>query len=292
MSSTPEEGGVLPLDKPRGPTSHDVVARVRRVLDIRRVGHTGTLDPFASGLLLLCLGPATRLSEYLTGLDKSYRATVRLGVRTTTLDPEGDVLEERDGWSELDEGRIEEALAGLRGVTLQRPPVFSAKKVAGEPAHRRARRGEAVELRPVEVRVDELTLAGMELPDLRLEVRCSSGTYVRALARDLGEALGTGAHLTALRRTAVGRFRVEDAVPLDDLTPAVALEAWIPPAEALRHLPRVRVEADEAARLATGQFLRRAGTLPGGPIAVLHGSTLVAVAAAEGGRLRPRKVFA
>lgn len=291
MSFVPAGGAVLPVDKPRGPTSHDVVALVRKALDIRRVGHTGTLDPFASGLLLVCVGPATRLSEYLSGLDKTYRATVRLGVRTTTHDPEGDVVEERGGWEGLDRSRIEEALASLTGTVRQRPPAFSAKKVGGEPAHRKARRGEAVELEPADVRVDELTLVEVRLPELELHVRCSSGTYVRALARDLGEALGTGAHLTELRRTAVGRFSVKRAVPLDELTPESAREAWMAPARALAHLPRLEVDADQTARLATGQFLPVSGDLPAGPIAVLHDDALVAVATAAEGRVRPRKVF-
>lgn len=291
MSGIPEGGAVLPLDKPPGPTSHDVVARVRRVLGLRKVGHTGTLDPFASGLLLMCLGAATRLSQYLTGLDKAYLATVRLGVRTTTHDPEGDVLEESGSWAALERPQVDDALVALRGTILQRPPAYSAKKVRGEAAHRRVRRGEAVELPPVEVRVVSLEIVGWDLPYLGLAIRCSSGTYIRALARDLGEALGVGGHLTELRRTAVGGFRVEDAVRLDSLTPVSAQDHWVPSVQAVAHLPRVEVGPDEAARLASGQWLPMARELPEGPIAVLCGSELVAVGAAEGSRLRPRKVF-
>ncbi|HZD05789.1 MAG TPA: tRNA pseudouridine(55) synthase TruB [Longimicrobiales bacterium] len=284
-------GAILPLDKAPGPTSHDVVTRVRRVLDIRKVGHTGTLDPFASGLLLLCLGSATRLSEYLTGLDKTYLATVRLGVATTTHDPEGEVVGESRTWEDLERFRVEEVLQGFRGDLLQRPPAFSAKKVRGEAAHRRARRGEAVELPPAEVRIDALEVVEWGLPDLRIRVRCSSGTYVRALARDLGEALGTGAHLRALRRTTVGDFRVEDALPLERLAAATAEEYWIPPARALAHLPDVLVDAEQAALLADGRWLTLERDLPPGPIAVRCGPALVAVATADGRRLRPRKVF-
>ncbi|NIP58321.1 MAG: tRNA pseudouridine(55) synthase TruB, partial [Gemmatimonadetes bacterium] len=202
--------GVLPVDKPVGPTSHDVVARARRALDTGRIGHTGTLDPFASGLLLLCVGPATRLSEYLTALEKSYVAVARLGVGTDTLDPEGAVVERSDSWSELDRARIEEASASFLGRREQVPPQFSAKKVGGEAMYARARRGERVELSPIPVEIHELELLGVDLPDVRLRIRCSSGTYVRALARDLGAALGEPAHLAELRRTAVGSFRVQD----------------------------------------------------------------------------------
>lgn len=283
---------MLPVDKPVGPTSHDVVGTVRKVLDTRKVGHTGTLDPFASGLLLVCVGPATRLSEYLTGLEKSYRATLRLGVRTDTHDPEGTVVEETAAWSVLDRDAVEAALEPFRGRIRQRPPVYSAKKVAGEPAHRRVRRGESVDLDPVEVEVLELVLEALELPDVRLRVRCSSGTYVRALARDVGEALGTGAHLTALRRTAVGAFRVEEAVPLTELDRDAACRAWISPVRALAHLPRVEVDEADATRLAQGQFIEGRGAPPIGPVAVVRGDTLVAVATARGSRLRPRKVFA
>lgn len=291
MSPAPAGGAVLPLDKPPGPTSHDVVVRVRRVLDIRKVGHTGTLDPFASGLLLICLGPATRLSEYLTGLDKTYLATVRLGVRTSTHDPEGDVVGESRDWQTLDRSRVEEVLGRFRGDLLQRPPAFSAKKVRGEAAHRRARRGETVDLPPAAVRVDALEVLEWALPDLRIEIRCSSGTYVRALARDVGEALGVGAHLRELRRSAVGDFRVDHALPLDELTPPAAAEYRMSPARALAHLPDVEVDGEEAALLANGRWLPLDRDLPSGPIAVRRGSALVAVATAEGRRLRPRKVF-
>lgn len=321
---------VVPVDKPEGPTSHDVVARARRALNTRRVGHTGTLDPFASGLLLLCVGRATRLAEYLTGLDKTYEAEALLGVETDTLDREGTVVAEHEGWEELDEADIRRALEGLTGTIEQVPPQYSAKKVGGEAMHRKARRGEAVELAPVPVTVHALELVAMELPRVRFTVRCSSGTYVRALARDLGRALGVGAHLTALRRTAVGRFSVADAVSLEGLEdPDAAARARLTPMEAMARVgdvPRVDVDEEQARRLGHGQRVRvvfapavgvSAGSAatPGGTsipeeadatvgrdgsadtngprmVTVCHDDALVAVAELRDGVLRPRKVFA
>lgn len=290
-------GGVILVDKPAGPTSHDVVAVARRVLGTPRVGHAGTLDPLATGLLLLCVGPTTRLVQFLIGLPKDYLARVRLGVRTTTDDPEGDVEATSEGWRELDPGTLDAALSALRGRTWQTPPRFSAKKIGGVAAHYRARRGEAVALAPVEVDVLDLELLEWQPPDLELRVCCSSGTYVRALARDLGEALGTGAHLSALRRTAIGKFRVEEAVTLAGLgDPSLVERACMTPAAAVAHLPWVEVGPEDAVRLSQGQAVAFVGPmasspLPDGPVAVLSGRTLIAVAEREGGRLRPRKVF-
>jgi tRNA pseudouridine55 synthase len=293
MSGTARDG-ILLVDKPRGPTSHDVVARARKTLDERRVGHTGTLDPFATGLLLLCVGGATRLSQYLTGLDKTYEAEARLGVATDTLDVDGEVVAESDGWQALDADRVEAGLAGLRGEQRQVPPQYSAKKVGGVAMHRRARKGETVALEARPVVIHELELTEVDLPEIRFRVRCSSGTYVRALARDLGEALGVGAHLTALRRTAVGSFRVEDALPLADLRDGEGVpdDAWVAPLDALGHLPRVEVEEDVAAALAHGRILEWEGEDRPEPLVVAHEGELVAVCQLVSGRLRPRKVFA
>lgn len=292
MSVGLREAGILLVDKPRGPTSHDVVRRVRGLLNARRVGHTGTLDPFATGLLLLCVGSATRLAEYLTGLDKTYRTTFVLGTRTTTHDPEGEVVSTDGGWAGMDRGRIEDALATLRGTILQRPPAFSAKKVGGEAAYRKARRGEVVELAPVEVRVERLDLIGMSLPFLELDVRCSSGTYVRALARELGEALGVGSHVTELRRTEVGRFHVDEAVSFGDLEGGGSRAKWISPVGALAHLPRLELNPEDARRLTQGGRVALTESVPeGSPIAVVRGADLIAVASVEGGTLRPHKVF-
>lgn len=295
MSEGP--GWVLPVDKPEGPTSHDVVARARRALGTRRVGHTGTLDPFASGLLLLCVERATRLAEYLTGLDKRYEATAVLGTSTDTDDREGAVTAETDAWRRLTGAEVEEALRALEGEQEQVPPQYSAKKVAGEAMHRRARRGERVRLEPVRVQVHEIVPLEVDLPRVRFSVHCSSGTYVRALARDLGAVLGVGGHLVALRRTAVGGFRVEDAVPADDLDDgAAAQRARLSPLEAVAHLPRVELDDPALAdRLRQGQRVRwdEGSRAPGdGSVAIVSEGGLLAIGALEDGVLRPRKVLA
>lgn len=288
-------GGILLVDKPSGPTSHDVVARARRELDERKVGHTGTLDPFASGLLVLCIGAATRLAEYLSDLDKTYDAAARFGERTDTLDPEGEVVERDDSWRDLDRDRIEAAVSSLTGESEQVPPQFSAKKVEGEAMYHKARRGERVTLDPVAVRVDEIDLRSVQLPLVRFRIRCSSGTYVRAVARDLAARLGTCGRLDALRRTRVGRFRVSRALSLEGLADPERVEACrIDPAEAVSHLPLVQVDEEDARRLAHGQALEvRDGACPpeGGPAAAVMDGVLAAVVERSGTLLRPRKVF-
>jgi len=286
--------GVLPLDKPEGPTSHDMVAVARRALKERRIGHTGTLDPFASGLLLLCVGQATRLSEFLTGLDKTYDAVARLGVATDSEDRDGVVVSESDDWRGLDGDAVEGALTSFSGAIEQVPPQFSAKKVGGEAMHRKARRGEHVELPARPVHIHEIELLDLDLPAVRFRVRCSSGTYIRSLARDLGEILGVGAHLTHLRRTAIGSFGVEGALTPDELAdPARVADAWIEPLAALAHLPRVDVDDQGAADLRHGRrvTLSGAGEADLDPVAIAHGSGLVAVGQVSDGMLKPRKVF-
>jgi tRNA pseudouridine55 synthase len=289
-----DAAGVLPVDKPVGPTSHDVVAMTRRALNTRRVGHTGTLDPFASGLLLLCTGRATRLAEYLTRLPKTYSGVVRLGVRTDTDDPTGAVLATSDAWQQLTRSDVEAALRLQQGEIQQVPPAYSAKKVAGTPLHRRARRGEEVAPAPVLVTIHRLTLLAWRPPELEIEVACSSGTYIRSIARDLGTALACGAHLAALRRTRVAAQRVEDALPLSELADEEARRrAWIEPLAALAHLPQLKVSAAEAALLAAGRFLDapEAAFPEGEPIAATGEAGLVAVVELRDGRIRPRKVF-
>lgn len=285
-------GFVLPVDKPEGPTSHDVVREARKALGERRIGHTGTLDPFATGLLLLCVGRATRLSEYLTGLEKEYVATARLGETTTTDDLEGETLLERDGWERCTRADVERALAGFQGEIEQVPPQFSAKKVRGEAMYRKARRGEEVALDAVPVTIHEIAVEEVALPLVRFRVRCSSGTYVRALARDLGERLGVGAHLTALRRTAVGRFEVEDAIELTQLTdPDAVASASIPPLRSLSHLPDLEVDEEGVRKLSFGQAVPYHGPCVSGPVAVHAGPDLVAVGRPVDGELKPSKVF-
>jgi tRNA pseudouridine55 synthase len=237
--------GVLVVDKPAGPTSHDIVDRARRALQTRRVGHTGTLDPFATGVLVLCVGRATRLARFLAAGEKTYRATLRLGFATTTDDLTGDPLEaERP--VEVADTRLGEALAGLVGRFDQVPPAFSARQVAGRRLYELARRGEAVARAATPVTIHALDLVSRSGHTLELDVRCSAGTYVRALARDLGERLGTGAHLVALRRTRSGAFDIAEAVSGDDL--AGAFGRLIPLSGLLLELPAVRV-GDEGRRL-------------------------------------------
>ena len=278
------------MDKPAGPTSHDIVDRVRRLVGFRRIGHTGTLDPCASGLLLVCAGPATRLAEYFSDLDKSYLATARLGTTTETDDIEGRVTGEDDRWRTLEADDVEEALRALEGRALQRPPAYSAKKVGGQIAHRLARRGEIMELEPVRVTVYEAELIAFEPPLARFRVVCSKGTYIRALARDLGAKLGTGAHLAELRRTRIGSFSVSDAVP-GELPEAAVDAAWIPPGRALDHLPKIELDAEEVLRIRHGGRVPTSGDLPGGPIVLLRQGELIAVAEGNDGVLHPRKVF-
>lgn len=288
-SSGPE--GVLPVDKPAGPTSHDVVRAVRRALGERRVGHTGTLDPFATGLLLVVLGPATRLAEYFAPLTKHYTAVMRLGAATDTDDATGILIAESD-WTGVDAVALERAVRTQEGTILQRPPAYSAKKVAGRRAYEAARRGEARTLEAVEVHVHSIRITHVALPDVRLEIECSAGTYIRAIARDLGEALGTHAHLVELRRLRIGSFEVAGAVPLDTLDAERIRAACVAPLDALSHLFRIEVDAASAALLLRGVALMHDGAVPEGPIALAHAGRLIAIAEAVHGRLQPRKVFA
>jgi tRNA pseudouridine55 synthase len=248
--------GILLLDKPQGPTSHDLVGRTRRALGTRKVGHAGTLDPMATGLMILGVGSATRLLTYLVGLDKEYTATIRLGRSTTTDDAEGEVVAEADA-SGLTDAAITEAIAALTGEISQVPSTFSAIKVDGRRAYDRARAGEAVELKSRTVTVSAFEVLARRTEDavLDLDVRVvvSSGTYVRALARDLGAALGVGGHLTALRRTRVGPFGIADAAELDgDIA-----EALLPPAEVAGILfPTAPVTAADALALRQGKRIQ------------------------------------
>ena len=286
------EPGVLLVDKPAGWTSHDVVAVARGVLATPRIGHAGTLDPFATGLLMLGVGRATRILEYLAGLAKEYDATALLGIATDTLDPEGERILEDDNWRRLGPDRLSGVLAGMTGRLMQTPPLYSAVKVDGVPAHRRVRRGEKVELKARNVTVHSLELLDVDLPEARFRVECSSGTYVRSLAGEYGRRLGTVAHLTALRRIRVGDFRVDRASSVASLRAGRVPEgAWVSVAESLHHLERVEVDANEAALLSTGRRIRT-GRRDASPVTlVLPGDELVAIGAVRNGMLEPRKVF-
>ena len=288
----PGLGFVLPVDKPPGPTSHDVVIMLRRALGISKVGHTGTLDPFASGLLLMCVGYSTRLSEYLVGLDKSYDAVALLGVSTTTEDAQGDVINESRGWECLTADQVDEVLTSFQGNLEQVPPQFSAKKIRGVPMHHRARRGEFVDLPAQNIRIHQLELLAMDLPILRFRVRCSSGTYVRSLARDIGAKLKVGAHLVELRRTSVGDFSVEEAIKVDHLSDGSRIEKRsINPLRAVGHLPSVEVSQIDAEKLACGNTIPFENPVTSKLVAVSKAGTLIAIAETGEGYLQPRKVF-
>jgi tRNA pseudouridine55 synthase len=286
--------GVLPVDKPVGPTSHDVIAAARRALAIRRIGHTGTLDPFASGLLLLCIGPATRLAEYLTPLPKTYLAVMRLGEATDTDDPTGEVIARNEGWRGLGEAQVRDALHTQQGALEQLPPLFSAKKVQGVRMYAAARRGEAPPRQPARVTVHRIELLSVRLPEVEFEVECSSGTYIRAIARDVGELLGVGGHLRELRRTGSGAFRVQDAVPVDQLgDPDRVRRALVPLAQAVVHLPRVVLDDEQAQAVKLGRTVSAPPELPlQQPVALcVAGGDLVAIGEARGTVIQPRKVF-
>ena len=246
--------GLLLVDKPAGITSHDVVDRIRRAAGMRRIGHTGTLDPAATGLLVLCMGKATRLSEHLTGLDKTYEGAMRLGLITDSHDLDGEVLEESPIPS-LDMEAIQSVCNRFSGEIEQVPPMVSAVKVGGERLYRKARKGEEVDRPPRCITIHEFRVLAYAPPDVSLRVRCSSGTYVRTLCHDVGAILGCGAALASLRRTAVGRYSVEQALPLDAFTgPEIVKERLIAMDDAL-DLPAVYVRNSSQALIAEGSSL-------------------------------------
>lgn len=310
MADADAPNGIALLDKPRGITSHDAVARLRRALGTKKVGHAGTLDPMATGLLVLGAGPSTRLLTHLVGLDKVYEATIRLGVATRSDDADGETVAIRaaaystTGAGQLTRGAIEAQLSHFRGEILQRPSSVSAIKVEGVRAYDRVRAGEDVELAARRVTIYDLAILdirpatvtaadGAELPvtDLDVRVHCSSGTYIRALARDLGEGLGVGGHLTALRRTAVGPFRIAEALPVPERVerdaPRPAAPTLLPAGDvAARLFPVLQLTGAQAADLANGK--RLAVEIPDAPTAAAIGpdARLVGLVAIERGQTR------
>jgi len=275
--------GLLLVDKPGGVTSHDVVDVVRRGLGTRKVGHAGTLDPMATGLLLIGVGRATRLLRFLGALPKSYEGTMRLGVETTTLDADGDVVRETE--VDVTEADVAAAMGGLVGESLQRPPAYSAVKVGGRKLYEAAREGKSLEAEPRRIRVDAFDLASFDTPDALFRVTCSGGTYVRVLAADVGAALSCGAHLTALRRTAIGSYAVDDAVDPDQVSEPLPVEA------AVSHLPRLDLDAEEALAASHGRPLGPAGLT--GPYGVFGPDRhLIGVYEDDGSRARPQVILA
>ena len=300
------EAGLFMVDKPAGATSHDIVLRVREALGVRRVGHTGTLDPFATGLLLALVGPFTRLADLYHDLPKSYEATMMLGRETDTDDLTGTTVAEDTGWRDLDAETIEASFATRRGAGLQVPSAYSARRTGGERAYALARRGERPALKAREVTIHELLVLEVDLPCVRFRTRVSTGTYVRALARDIGRDLGPGAHLTALRRAVIGPFEVEDAASPEEAAEAVASasSAWRPGMAALPWVRRREVNAGEQDEIRYGRSVERGAVLPppesardpgaspAEPVALCASDRLVAIAEGRDGRLYPRKVFA
>ncbi|MCC6960118.1 MAG: tRNA pseudouridine(55) synthase TruB [Dehalococcoidia bacterium] len=290
--------GIVLIDKPAGWTSHDVVAKARGILGQRRIGHTGTLDPMATGLLVLCLGKAARLVEYMTAHDKRYTGQIRLGRTTTTDDADGETIEDRPVPA-LTPAALEAAVAPFRGSISQLPPAFSALKVGGQRAYDLARRGEQPELHARTVTVSQFSAALAGPETLEIDVACSAGTYIRSLARDLGQALGCGAHLSALRRVRAGAFSVSEAVTLDGLHAAVAagdLEpVLLPVDEGISALDAAILVEDSAGVLANGGVrTARGGATRSSEVTRIYdaaGGFLGVASVSSLGEIRPRKVF-
>lgn len=289
--------GVLVVDKPIGMTSHDVVQVIRRGTGIRRAGHTGTLDPRASGVLVVLVGPAVRLSEYVSASDKRYQATIRLGSTTDTYDADGAFTSSEVSVDEITEDRFVEVLEKFIGEIVQVPPPYSAVKVKGKKAYEMARQGEEVNLEPRTIQVYSLEVLEWAPPEVVIDVYCSSGTYVRSLAHDLGNELGCGAHLVGLRRTKSGRFTLRDAVPLRRLQESFDAGDWyrhlIPAAEALADWPAIELDADEVELVRHGHRVPGESNEKGKARAVSQQGDLVALMEydRETGEWQPRKVF-
>jgi tRNA pseudouridine55 synthase len=289
--------GVLVVDKPVGLTSHDVVQIIRRGTGIRRAGHTGTLDPRASGVLVILIGPAVRLSEYVSASDKRYQATIHLGSSTSTYDSEGVLTGSNIPVSHLTEERFDEVLQTFVGEIQQVPPPYSAVKVKGRKAYEYAREGEELELEPRTIQVYSLDILEWAPPEVVIDVYCSSGTYVRSLANDLGKELGVGAHLIGLRRTKSGRFTLRDAVPLRRIKESFDAGDWyqylIPAADALGDWPAVELDADQVELIRHGHRVTADPGSKGWARGISQQGDLVALLEIdpETNEWQPRKVF-
>lgn len=292
--------GILLVDKPKGWTSHDVVNKVRRLFREKRIGHTGTLDPLATGVLVLCIGKATRIVRYLGSDDKEYQAACRLGVITDTLDADGRVLETRPS-APLTLHDVEEALASFRGTILQRPPRYSAVKVGGVPAYRLARQGVEQQLQERQVTIHDIRLLEYAHPLIRFHVICSKGTYVRSLCSDVGDLLGCGAHLAELVRTRAGRFSLGLAWNIEQLSDLAAAgraeEAIMSLNASIDDRPGVTVSAPDAWKIMHGNpvsgYTASPGAGPGDHVRILApGGALIAVGVQQEGMIRPEVVLA
>jgi tRNA pseudouridine55 synthase len=288
--------GVVNLDKPVGPTSHDMVDLVRRLTGMRRIGHAGTLDPLASGVLPILVGAATRFSDDLTGGPKRYEAVIRLGIRSATDDAQGPL---EPVAPPPDIATVAAALARFVGTFEQRPPAFSARKTGGVIAHRAARAGNPVEATPRTVTVESIDILGSEQGDgwldLRCDIRCGPGTYIRSIARDLGDRLGCGGHLHGLRRTEAAGLLIADAIApvlLEQLAAAGRLTTAILPVSSLLHLPELRLDADAAGRFMHGSAVQMPAATGTGRHAVFGDGELLGIGVLQDGRLEPRTVIA
>jgi tRNA pseudouridine55 synthase len=289
--------GILNIDKPSGITSHDVVQQVRRLLGEKRVGHTGTLDPSATGVLVLCVGKATRIAQYLEAGEKEYHAVMQIGVITDTLDADGHVLETRS-YAAPDLPRVLQFLKEFTGPIMQRPPAYSAIKVGGVPSYKLARQGKAEPLKPRAVTIHCLDLKDYADPFLSLRIGCSKGVYIRTLCADIGEALGMGAHMTKLVRTRSGRFRIEQAVTLDQLALMSRKEMggiMVTMNDALDDIPAINVNEDDSRKIAHGMRIELPiAQIPGQEnilVRIHNENMLVALGRAGQGFLKPETVF-
>ena len=278
--------GVLVVDKPKGITSFDVVREVRRALKLKKVGHTGTLDPMATGVLPICVGDATKIAQFIIEATKAYDATLKLGATTDTLDADGKVLETRPV-PPINAEVLERALSKFRGTIQQVPPMYSAIKIGGKRLYELARAGEEVERAPREVTVFELVLRDFTADEVKLSVRSSKGFFVRSLAADLGEGLGCGAHLTALRRTQSGPFTLAQAVPLTGIADAKLVTM----SDALRDVPELKLSSAEAGRVRHGGLVEVAPSLTGVHRVIDPSGLLLAISEAVKGRLVYRRVL-
>jgi tRNA pseudouridine55 synthase len=284
--------GFLNLDKPLGMTSHDVVAKIRRELKVKKVGHAGTLDPLATGVLIICLGGATRLSEYVMRSAKVYRAEVRLGIATNTYDAEGEITAEHDP-SALSVDDVRAALNAFQGNIEQIPPMYSAIKQNGRKLYEMARSGQVVEREARPVTIESIRIVDWSPPQMTLEVVCGAGTYIRSLAHDLGEALGVGAHLSGLIRCASGNFKLDDAVSPDSL---IAAEDWseyiVSPHDALSPMPEIHLDAAAVTHVQHGRAVE-GETAVLGQIVQAYGpdGQFLAILEGDGDSWRPQKVF-
>lgn len=287
--------GILNINKPRGMTSHDVVARVRKITGQKKVGHAGTLDPLATGVLLLCLGQATRVAEYLAAGDKVYQARLRLGISTDTYDAEGQITSQSE--VAVSRAEVEQALQAFTGIQEQTPPMYSAIKHNGIPLYRLARRGQTVARRTRKVEIYDIRLLAWEAPELEIEVHCSKGTYIRSLVHDLGQRLHCGAHLVNLTRTASGQFRIEEATTLEELEQAAVsgtVASLLHPLDvALQSFPAVTVDRVTEHRIISGQRVCLSNGIekPLCRAYAIDGRLLALLRLDEEGLWQPHKVF-